>query len=83
VLHAAYVASILRPRAKHLAVVGSAGWSAAKTVKMLAELVAGLPAELLEPVFAAGAPKETDLAALEALATTIARKHTALGIHPA
>jgi flavorubredoxin len=81
VLHAAYVASILRPRAKHLGVVGSAGWSAAKTVKMLAELLSSLPAEVLEPVFATGMPKEADCAALEALASTIVAKHGALGIH--
>ena len=81
VLHAAYVASILRPRAKHLGVVGSAGWSAAKTVKMLADLLSSLPAEVLEPVFATGMPKEADRAALEALASTIVAKHAALGIH--
>jgi flavorubredoxin len=83
VLHAAYVASILKPRARYLSVVGSVGWSAAKTVKMLADVLAPVGAEPLEGVFASGLPKEADRKALDALAATIAEKHVVAGVRAA
>lgn len=83
VLHAAYLVSTLRPRTRWLSVIGSAGWSAAKTVKMLTEVVASMPAQPLEGVFASGLPKAADRQALDALAETIAAKHVEAGVRAA
>lgn len=83
VFHAAYVISSLRPRTRWLSVVGSAGWSSAKTVKTLTELCASMPAQPLEGVFATGLPKPADRHALGALADTIAAKHVEAGVRAA
>lgn len=76
--YAAYLANALKPKARFISVVGSYGWGG-KTVEMLAETLAGLKAEALEPVMVKGAPSADDLAAVDALADTIAKKHAENG----
>jgi flavorubredoxin len=83
VLHAAYVISILRPRAKLYSILGSCGWSAAKTVKILTDTLGPAVGEMLEPVIATGMPKEADRVAVDQLAASIVQKHVALGVRPA
>ena len=77
VLYAASVVGVLRPKAKHAAVIGSQGWGG-KMAEQLAGTISVLKAELLEPVLAKGAPKAADFAALDRLADTIAEKHRGL-----
>jgi len=77
-LYAAYLANALKPKARFISVVGSYGWGG-KTVDMLAETLAGLKAEVLEPVMVKGAPSADDLAAVDALAEAIAKKHAENG----
>jgi flavorubredoxin len=72
--YAAFLANALRPRAKYATVIGSYGW-AGKTVETLVGMMPKLKVELLDPVMAKGLPRESDYAALEALAATIAEKH--------
>ncbi len=76
-LHAAAVLGVLKPRIRHLTVIGSYGWGG-RAVEQLAGLVAGLKAEVLEPVLALGLPRADDYARLDALADTIARRHADL-----
>jgi len=77
-LYAAYLANALKPKARFISVVGSYGWGG-KTVEMLGETLAGLKAEVLEPVMVKGAASEADLAALDTLAGIIAKKHAENG----
>jgi flavorubredoxin len=81
--HAAYAAIVtnaLRPKVKHLAVFGSFGWGG-KVIEKLTDYLSALGgAELLPPVLAKGLPRESDFAAIDALAETIAAKHAALGL---
>ncbi len=74
---ATYLVNMLKPRLKHLAVIGSYGWGG-KTVETLVEMVSGLKLELLPTVLCKGLPVEADLQALDALAETIAEKHRIL-----
>jgi flavorubredoxin len=76
-LHAAAVMGALKPRIRHLAIIGSYGWGG-RSVDQLAGLLAGIKAEILEPVVAKGLPRAGDLAQLDILADTIARRHAAL-----
>jgi flavorubredoxin len=74
---AALLASALRPKLKHAAVIGSYGWGS-RLDKQVAEMLAGLKLELFDPVLAKGYPREDDLAALDRLADAIQQKHEAL-----
>ncbi len=77
VVLAAALTAALRPKLKHVAVIGSYGWAgkAAETVQALA---AGLGAEWLPSVFARGVPTAETIQALDRLADAIAEKHRAL-----
>lgn len=77
VAYAASIANMLKPKARHAAVIGSLGWGG-KLAEQLAALMPNLKAELLDPVLARGLPKEADFAALDALADTIAARHQGL-----
>lgn len=75
--HAAFTANALRAPAKYATVIGSYGW-AGKTVDTVVGLMGKLKVEFFEPVIVKGMPREADLAALDALADTIAEKHEGL-----
>lgn len=77
VFNAAHLANALRPKLKFASVIGSYGW-ANKTVERCAGLLLDLKAELIPGIMCKGLPKEKDLAALEALATEIAKRHSNL-----
>jgi flavorubredoxin len=76
--YAAFLANALRPDAKFLSIVGSYGWGG-KTVETLAAMIPNLKVEVLTPVLCKGKPREKDFRALEALAATIAQKHSENG----
>ncbi len=77
VANAAYVANLLKPKARFATIVGSYSWGG-KMVNLLTSLIPNLKVELLEPVVAKGFPKAGDLAALDRLADLIAEKHAGL-----
>ncbi len=77
VAYAAYVAGVLKPKAKFASIIGSYGWGG-QTVETLASLISSLDVEVLEPVMVKGFPREADFAALDKLADKIAAKHQAL-----
>ncbi|MBN2032843.1 MAG: FprA family A-type flavoprotein [Deltaproteobacteria bacterium] len=72
--YAAFLANALRPKAKFLSIIGSYGWGG-KTVETLAGMIPNLKVEVLDPVLCKGLPSESDLKALDSLASTISRKH--------
>jgi len=76
--YAAFLANALRPRVKFLSIVGSYGWGG-KTVETLAGMIPNLKVEVLTPVLCKGLPQAETLAALRALAATIAAKHKEQG----
>jgi flavorubredoxin len=79
VLHAAQLASALRPKLRFFGVVASYGWGG-RTVETLSEVLSRTGAGALPPVLVKGYPSGEDLRALEKLAETIAVKHRELGL---
>lgn len=77
VVAAAYLVNVLKPRLKYLSIIGSYGWGG-KAVEQLAEVVAGLKAEVLPPVLCKGLPQAADFRSLDDLAAAIAEKHKEL-----
>ena len=74
---AAFVANMLRPKARFATVIGSLGWGG-KTVETLKGLLGNLKVEFLDPVEIKGLPTEADLQTIDALAATIQAKHAGL-----
>ena len=79
VVYGAFLANVLRPKAKFLSIIGSYGWGG-KTVEILAGMIPNLKVEVIEPVLSKGLPSEADFKALENLAKTIATKHKEHGL---
>jgi flavorubredoxin len=78
-IYAAYLVKLLKPKTRNLGIIGSYGWGG-KTVKDLAGILQGLPADILDPVLAKGLPGPEDFRALDGLADRIAERHRSLGI---
>ena len=76
-VNAAYLVRALRPKAKYLGVIGSFGWGT-NAVNYLAEMLAPLEAEILEPVYIKGLPEESAITALHKLADSIEERHKTL-----
>jgi len=77
VVYAAYLANVLRPKAKFVSIIGSYGWGG-KMVPQLAGLISNLKVEVLDPVVVKGYPRDEDFEALDKLAATIASRHGTL-----
>jgi flavorubredoxin len=75
--YAAILANMLKPKARHLAVLGSMGWGG-KPAEQLAALIPALKMEILPPVIARGFPKAADFEAIDRLAEEVARRHQGL-----
>jgi len=78
VIYGAYLANVLRPKAKFISIIGSFGWGG-KTVEILAGMISNLKVEVLNPVLTKGYPLESDFKALEVLAKEIEMKHKEQG----
>ncbi|HZD43643.1 MAG TPA: flavodoxin domain-containing protein, partial [Methanomicrobiales archaeon] len=76
---ALYVINALKPKVKHLSVIGSFGWGGA-TVQRVLDLLGHLKVEQLSPVYIKGSLKEKDYQDLDRLAEEIREKHANLGI---
>jgi len=76
--YAAYIVNALRPNVKFLSSVGSYGWADALGEKMGEQIKAMLPnikAEVIQPVFVKGLPREETYKRLDMLAEEIYNKH--------
>jgi flavorubredoxin len=78
-MYCAALVNALRPKTKHLGIIGSFGWGS-KMVEQLTGMLGNLKAEAFEPVLAKGMANETVYTALDELADKIAEKHKALGL---
>ncbi len=76
----AYVASVLKPKAKFAALVGSYGWGG-KLFDLIAQLLAPLKLDIVaEPLQVKGKPKTEDYLKLDEIANLIIEKHKSIGI---
>jgi flavorubredoxin len=81
ITYAAHLANVLRPKLKFAAIIGSYGWSS-KAIEHVAALIPNLKAEVLGTVLCKGLPRDPDLAAIDGLAETIAKRHKEIGLQP-
>ena len=72
--HIAFLANILKPKAKLVGIIGSYGWGG-KTVKDLGDMIHKLDVEVLDSVYIKGLPGEEAYAGLDNLADEILNKH--------
>lgn len=78
-VNVAYLASVLRPKAKFASLVGSYGWGG-KLFDLIAQLLAPLKLDLVEPLQVKGKPKEDDFKKLDEMAESIFEKHKSIGL---
>lgn len=79
--YAAFLANMLRPKARFASIIGSYGWTT-KAVEQIGGLLSNLKLEILEPVLCKGYPTAADFRSLEKLAETIATKHKESNFEP-
>ncbi len=78
-VNVAYLAAVLRPKAKFASLVGSYGWGG-NLFGLIADLLKPLKLDLIEPLQVKGKPTEEDLKKLDAMAEQIYEKHKSIGI---
>jgi flavorubredoxin len=78
VAYAVFLANALRPKTRFASIIGSYGWGS-QAKEQIIGMIPNLKVKLLEPVIVKGLPREEDFKALDALAATIAEKHSNLG----
>ncbi len=76
-LYAANLANLLRPKTRHVSVIGSFGWGG-KTVDQILAAMPNVRAEVLDPVLVKGRPGDEARAAIEDLADRISQRHQGL-----
>ena len=74
-----YLASVLRPKLKIASFIGSYGWGGNLFGKM-AEMLAPLKLDIIEPIQIKGKAKPEDYAKLDKMAVEIYEKHKTLGL---
>lgn len=79
VISAVFLANALKPKVKFAAIIGSYGWGG-KMQEQITATLGNLKPEFLSPVIIKGKPTGNDLAALDELAGSIAKKHKENGI---
>lgn len=78
-VNAAYIASILKPKAKFASFVGSYGWGG-KLFDILAEILAKLRLDMIEPIQIKGRLTQEDYAKLDAMVEAVVEKHKSVGL---
>jgi len=78
-VNVAYLASVLRPKAKFATIIGSYGWGG-KLFDILVNLLAPLKLDLIEPLMVKGKPKAEDFEKLDKIAEDIYEKHKSIGL---
>lgn len=70
----AYIANLLRPKAKFASFIGSYGWGG-NLFDKLGEMLSGLKVQVIEPVLVKGKPLSADFEKLDAMAESIFQAH--------
>ena len=78
-VNVAYLAAVLRPKAKFATLLGSYGWGG-KLFDVIADLLAPLKLDLIEPLQVKGKPTEEDFKKLDIMAESIYEKHKSMGL---
>lgn len=78
-VNVAYLANILKPKAKFATFVGSYGWGG-NLFGTLSQMLSGLKVESIEPVLVKGKPKKEDYEKLDILIETIYNNHKSLNL---
>lgn len=78
-VNVAYLANILKPKAKFATFVGSYGWGG-NLFGTLGQMLSGLKVESIEPVLVKGKPKKEDYEKLDILIEEIYNKHKSLNL---
>lgn len=78
-VNVAYIASILKPKAKFASFVGSYGWGG-KLFDILGEILGKLRLDVIEPVQIKGRLTQEDYAKLDTMVDTIVEKHKSVGL---
>ena len=78
-IYCAALLNALRPKTKHLGIIGSYGWGS-KMVDQLTGVMSNMKCDMFEPVLARGMASEESYSALDQLADNILAKHHQLGI---
>jgi flavorubredoxin len=79
IAYVAYLANVLRPKAKFASVIGSYDWGG-REVDVLAGLLENLKVEMISPVLIKGDGTEEDLKGIDDLAEQILRKHRSINL---
>jgi|UniRef100_A0A7V3REB5 flavorubredoxin len=79
IAYIAYLANVLRPKAKFASIIGSYDWGG-KEIDTLKGMLDNLKAEIIDPVMIKGDGNEKDLKAIDDLAEKIYQKHEALNL---
>ena len=75
----AYLASVLRPKAKFATIIGSYGWGG-KLFDVIVNLLAPLKLDLIDPIQVKGKPPAETFLELDKMADAIVEKHKSIGI---
>lgn len=75
----AYIASILKPKAKFASFIGSYGWGG-NLFGILGDILAKLRLDVIEPVMVKGKPTTDDFKKLDDMVKSIVEKHKSLGL---
>ena len=78
-VNVAYLAAVLRPKAKFASLLGSYGWGG-NLFGLIADMLKPLKLDLIEPLQVKGKPTQEDLQKLDVMAETIYEKHKSIGI---
>ncbi|RLC56068.1 MAG: FprA family A-type flavoprotein [Candidatus Cloacimonadota bacterium] len=79
VAYAAFLANMLKPKAKYATIIGSYGWGG-KMIERIVGMLGNLKVELLSTVLVKGFPEENDFHALNDLADEILERHKSLNL---
>lgn len=75
----AYIASVLKPKAKFASLVGSFGWGG-KLFDLLADILSKLRLDIIEPVQIKGCLTKDDYKKLDDMVESIVEKHKSVGL---
>ena len=78
-VNVAYLAAVLRPKAKFASLIGSYGWGG-KLFDIIVNLLAPLKLDLIEPIQIKGKPTAEDFKKVDEMAKTILEKHKSIGL---
>lgn len=78
-VNVAYLAAVLRPKAKFASIIGSYGWGG-KLFDVIVNMLSPLKLDLIDPIQIKGKPTEEDFQKVEEMAKAIVEKHKSIGL---